>query len=170
MDNDMNDIVARLGGMLRARGWTMGTAESCTGGLIADTLTNVSGSSDWFAGAVVAYANAVKTDLLGVPEDVLAAHGAVSEPVVLAMARGLRRRLGVDAAVAVSGIAGPTGGTPDKPVGTVWMAWSLRGEGGDAERAALHRFQGDRLAVKAATVKTALEELERLLAATGPEG
>ncbi len=159
-ENDMNAIVARLGDRLRGRGWTLGTAESCTGGLIADTLTSVSGSSDWFTGAVVAYANAVKTGLLRVPEGVLAAHGAVSEPVVLAMASGLRRLLGVDAAVAVSGIAGPTGGTPDKPVGTVWMAWDL----GGATRTALHHFPGSRAAVKAATTRAALTGLERMLA------
>ncbi len=164
MNADMATLVERLGDMLRERGWTMGTAESCTGGLVADTLTNVPGSSDWFAGAVVAYSNAIKTRLLGVPEFVLAAHGAVSEPVVLAMAQGLRALLGVDAAVAVSGIAGPTGGTPDKPVGTVWMAWSA----GTVTRTALHRFGGNRQAVKAATAEAALEGLERLLA--GPQG
>ena len=157
---EMNALVERLGRRLRERGWLVGTAESCTGGLIADTLTNISGSSDWFAGAVVAYANAVKTGLLGVPEEVLAAHGAVSEPVVLAMAQGLRRLLGVDAAVAVSGIAGPTGGSADKPVGTVWMAWSV----GDAARAAGHRFDGDRPAVKAATARAAIQGLDDLLA------
>lgn len=162
MDQQMITLVEQLGAALRSRGWTLGTAESCTGGLIADTLTNVSGSSDWFAGAVVAYANEVKTGLLHVPQEVLAAHGAVSEPVVLAMARGLRELLGVDAAVAVSGIAGPTGGSEDKPVGTVWMAWSA----GETERAVVHHFSGNRLAVKAATAREAVQGLADLLGLT----
>ncbi|MBG0776902.1 MAG: CinA family protein [Desulfovibrionaceae bacterium] len=169
----VGEIAARLGRALAARGLAMGTAESCTGGLIAGALTDVPGASEWFAGAVVAYANEVKRDVLGVDAALLAAHGAVSGPVVAAMARGARRVLGVGAAVAVSGVAGPTGGTPQKPVGTVWIGWSVgwsvggipggTGDGTNAgvERAgtALRHFPGDRAAVRAQTVRAALEEL-----------
>jgi nicotinamide-nucleotide amidase len=157
--NETLDLVARIGDLLRGRSWSLATAESCTAGLIAAALTDVAGSSDWFRGGVVAYANAVKSGLLGVPESVLAAHGAVSEPVVRVMAAGVRRVLGANVALAVSGVAGPGGGTPDKPVGTVWMAWDVAG----AASAARFRFPGDRAAVRAATVRACLEELARLL-------
>lgn len=156
----MLEVAARVGDLLRSRGWRLGAAESCTGGLVAAALTDAAGSSEWFTGGVVAYANAVKSDLLGVPAPDLAEHGAVSEPVVLAMARGVRRLLGVDAGLAVSGIAGPGGGVPGKPVGTVWMAWDLAG----AARARRRHFPGDRAAVRAAAVRACLEELARLLA------
>lgn len=125
---------------LRAKGMTMGSAESCTGGNIAHSITAVAGASDVFAGAVVSYANEVKTHLLGVAETDLAAHGAVSRPVVEQMARGACRALGVDCAVATSGIAGPGGGSPEKPVGTVWMAWCVRG----SVQSECFRFPGDR--------------------------
>ncbi len=104
----------------------MATAESCTGGLIAKLCTDRAGSSDWFLGGVVAYANALKTTLLGVPEETIAENGAVSGPVVRAMALGALEKLGADCSVAVSGIAGPGGGSADKPVGTVWMAVAMR--------------------------------------------
>lgn len=159
--DDTLDLAARIGDLLRSRSWTLATAESCTAGLIAAALTDVAGSSDWFTGGVVAYANSVKSGLLGVPESDLAAHGAVSEPVVRAMAAGARRVTGADAGLAVSGIAGPGGGTPDKPVGTVWMAWDLAG----AASARRFLFPGDRASVRAATVRACLEELARLLEA-----
>ena len=111
-----------LGGWLFARGWTLGGAESCTGGLVSHYITDVGGSSAYFMGTVVAYANHVKEGLLGVPGAVLAAHGAVSAEVARAMAQGARQALGVDVAYAVTGIAGPTGGTQGKPVGTVYVA------------------------------------------------
>ncbi|MEW5774874.1 MAG: CinA family protein [Thermodesulfobacteriota bacterium] len=162
MENpDLLVLAARIGDRLRARGWTLAAAESCTAGLVAAALTDVAGSSDWFLGGVVAYANSAKTALLGVSGADLAASGAVSEPVVRAMAAGARRALGADAGLAVSGIAGPGGGTPDKPVGTVWMAWDLAG----AASAARFRFPGGRAAVRAATVRACLEELARLLEA-----
>ncbi|MFP5221085.1 MAG: CinA family protein [Acidobacteriota bacterium] len=140
----MEEQVGRLAERLTARGWMLATAESCTGGLIACELTNVSGSSGWYQGGVVAYANSVKQALLDVPAETLAAHGAVSREVVLAMALGAARRLGAQCALSVSGVAGPTGGTPEKPVGTVWIGWAVDG----AAHAELFRFEGDRLAVK----------------------
>ncbi len=116
------DIAIEIGRLLRARHATVATAESCTGGYIAHRLTGVAGSSAYFLGSVVAYANAVKSGLLDVPEELIARVGAVSREVVEAMAAGACRRIGSDYAVATSGIAGPGGGTPEKPVGTVWMA------------------------------------------------
>jgi len=147
--------VAELGECLRVNGNMLATAESCTGGLLASTLTDVPGSSEWFKGSVVAYANEVKRDLLGVPAEVLEAHGAVSEPVVLAMAQGVLQTVGADISVAISGVAGPGGGTPQKPVGTVWMAWAWPG----GSRARRYDFSGDRAAIKAQSVMTAINGL-----------
>jgi len=155
--------IARLGAALSAAGRFLATAESCTGGLIASTLTDVPGSSLWFRGAVVAYANETKTTLLGVPPELLAAHGAVSEPVARAMALGAARALGAQCAVAVSGIAGPGGGSADKPVGTVWIAFVVDG----ALSARRYHFDGARHAVKAATVRAAVAGLLERLAPSG---
>ena len=116
-----------LEGLLKEKGLTLGTAESCTGGLIAKRITDVPGASGVFEFGWVTYADRAKTEMLGVPENVLKRYGAVSEPVVKAMAEGALERSGADVAVAVSGIAGPGGGTPEKPVGTVWLAWAFRG-------------------------------------------
>ncbi|MFZ5881014.1 MAG: CinA family protein [Chloroflexota bacterium] len=117
-------IETTLGQLLRERGLKLATAESCTGGLIADRITDVPGSSDYFMGGIVAYAYEAKVALLEVSWDTLQAHGAVSRETVLEMARGARKALGVDIAVSVSGIAGPAGGLPDKPVGTTWFGLS----------------------------------------------
>lgn len=119
---DDDSLAAALGRALAAAGATMATAESCTGGLIGAYMTDVPGSSAYFTGGAITYSNEEKMRQLGVPESVLSEHGAVSEACVLAMARGARERFGVDYAVAVSGVAGPGGGSPEKPVGTVWMA------------------------------------------------
>ncbi len=121
-----NRISEQIGEVLRAKGLVMGTAESCTCGRIANMITLVAGSSDYFAGGVVSYSNEVKHNMLGVSEETLRAHGAVSREVVEQMALGAIRVLGCDCSVATSGIAGPGGGTPDKPVGTVWIAAALR--------------------------------------------
>lgn len=121
-----NRISEQIGEALRAKGLVMGTAESCTGGRIANMITLVAGSSDYFAGGVVSYSNEVKHNMLGVSEEALRAHGAVSREVVEQMALGAICALGCDCSVATSGIAGPGGGTPDKPVGTVWIAAALR--------------------------------------------
>lgn len=121
---DEDTLEAVLGRMLAKRGLSLSTAESCTGGAVAARITSVPGASRYFHGGVVAYDNAVKQSVLGISADVLAAHGAVSEPVARAMAEGVRARMGTDLGVATTGIAGPTGGTPDKPVGTIWLGYA----------------------------------------------
>ena len=148
--------VSRLADVLRARGERLATAESCTGGLIASACTDLAGSSDWFERGFVTYSNDAKTELLGVEAALIAAHGAVSEPVALAMATGALAHSRADWAVAVTGIAGPGGGSAEKPVGLVWLAWCRRGEAPQAER---HVFPGDRAAVRGATVVRALQGL-----------
>lgn len=140
----------------RARGWHAATAESCTGGLIAGALTEIPGSSDVVDRGFVTYSNAAKSELLGVPAGLIEAHGAVSEPVARAMAEGARGRARVEVAVAVTGIAGPNGGSADKPVGTVWFG--LASPGGT--RTLRRVFPGGRAEVRRATVAQALEMLE----------
>jgi nicotinamide-nucleotide amidase len=157
-DAELENLAARLGRALLARNLRLATAESCTGGWIAKALTDIPGSSQWLEGGIVAYSNAAKSAVLGVPAALIAAHGAVSEPVVRAMAEGARARLGVALAVAVSGIAGPDGGTPDKPVGTVWTAWA----NGRETTAAREQFGGDREAVRRQSVALALRRLIEL--------
>ncbi|MDR0457679.1 MAG: CinA family protein [Burkholderiaceae bacterium] len=151
---DAAHAVVDLAVLLKARGWHMATAESCTGGLIAAACTDQAGSSDWFDRGWVTYSNAAKTQLLGVPADLIERHGAVSASVARALALGARERAGVQAAVAVTGVAGPGGG-PDKPVGTVWFGWCV----GDRAWTAVQRFEGDRAAVRAQTVAHALTRL-----------
>jgi PncC family amidohydrolase len=143
------------GELLRQRSWRLALAESCTGGLVSHRITNVAGSSDYFQGGVTAYANEAKMSLLGVQPATLEQHGAVSRETVLEMAQGARRLLEAQVAVAVSGIAGPGGGTPEKPVGTVWIGLSAPG----AQRAWHYQFTGDRLEVKAQAAQKALEQL-----------
>jgi nicotinamide-nucleotide amidase len=121
---DDTNLEKAIGQLLFKKGLTLATAESCTGGSIAALLTSVSGSSSYFVGSVVAYSNEVKNNLLGVKAEILAEYGAVSEQTVREMAEGIRQKLGADIGVATSGIAGPTGGTPEKPVGTIWIAYS----------------------------------------------
>jgi nicotinamide-nucleotide amidase len=145
--------------LLRERGLSLGTAESCTGGLVAARLTDVPGSSDVFRGAIVAYANEVKEERLGVPGDVLAAHGAVSEETAAAMARGAREALGVDVAVAVTGIAGPDGGTGEKPVGLVY----LHAVGPNGERGRRLDFPGDRETIRLRAAVAALHLVRTLV-------
>ena len=150
--------VEALAATLRQRGWRLATAESCTGGLIAAACTDLAGSSDWFERGFVTYSNAAKTELLGVPAALIATHGAVSEPVARAMAEGALARSRAQLSVAVTGIAGPTGGSEDKPVGTVWFGWC----GGGQTLAERQVFAGDRAAVRAQTVRWALDDLLRL--------
>jgi len=156
------DLVAAVGRRLEARGATVATAESCTGGLVAQVLTSVPGSSAWYRGSIVAYANDAKTSLLGVPADLIAAHGAVSEPVARAMAEGARRALGTDFALATTGVAGPDGATPEKPVGLVW--WALADAKGTVART--RRFPGDRDLIRRWTAQYALDLLRRRLDGT----
>jgi nicotinamide-nucleotide amidase len=149
-------LAAELGRALLARRRRVTVAESCTGGLLAGAITSVAGSSDWFDVGYVTYSNTAKVALLGVPDAVLASHGAVSEETARAMALGALAKSGADIAAAVTGIAGPSGGTPEKPVGTVCFAWARRG--GGAESTTCH-LAGDRAAVRTASVTFALEGL-----------
>ncbi|NUS38692.1 MAG: CinA family protein [Lysobacter sp.] len=151
----------RLGERLRAARLMLVTAESCTGGWIAKTATEVAGSSDWFDCGMVAYSYEAKQGLLGVRSETLEQFGAVSRETVVEMVSGALVHSGASVAVAVTGIAGPGGGTPDKPVGTVWIAWKRRGGYPTAE---LFHFAGDREAVRRQTVAAALEGLEALAA------
>ena len=153
--NQVDTLVQALAAALRARQWHLATAESCTGGLIAAACTDMAGASDWFDRGFVTYSNAAKTALLGVPEALIATHGAVSEQVACAMAQGALARAPVQLSVAVTGIAGPGGAMPGKPVGTVWLAWATA-TGVQAERL---QFPGDRAAVRAATLRAALQRL-----------
>ena len=150
----------RLGELLLASGKTLAVAESCTGGLLAGAITDVPGSSRYFLGGTVAYHNDVKACALGVPPSLVAAHGAVSSEVALAMAEGVLARIGADVAIATTGVAGPGGGTRGKPVGTVWVAVADRR---GVRRAYRHRFKGDRGVVRRATVRAALEVAVSLL-------
>lgn len=154
--------VEALAAALRARAWRMAAAESCTGGLIAAACTALAGSSDWFERGFVTYSNAAKTELLGVEPALLQAHGAVSEPVARAMVAGALQRAPVQLAVAVTGIAGPGGAAPGKPVGTVWVAWGTP----TALQAECLQLGGDRDAVRGATVQAALTRLLALARST----
>ena len=135
------------------------TAESCTGGLIAKTFTDLAGSSDWFERGFVTYSNEAKNELLAVPVSIIADYGAVSEPVATAMASGALRHSRADYAIAVTGVAGPSGGSTDKPVGTVWIAVASARQ----HSARLFHFDGDRAAVREATLDAALEMLLEML-------
>ena len=152
-------LCEQLASALQRRGWMMATAESCTGGLIAARCTDLSGSSNWFERGFVTYSNAAKTEQIGVPAALIEQHGAVSEPVARAMASGALGHARAQVSVAVTGIAGPTGGSPDKPVGTVWFAWDV------ADQISSERcvFAGDRMAVREATVQHALQGLLKRL-------
>jgi nicotinamide-nucleotide amidase len=160
---DGADLAEVVLSQCRARGITVGVAESCTGGLLGARLTAVPGSSDVVQGGVIAYAYEVKTSMLGVPAAMLEAHGAVSEPVARAMASGARASVGVDAALAITGIAGPGGGTEAKPVGTVWIALDLRG----VVEARRYMMVGDRAEIRQRSAQAALEMLRRRLLADG---
>jgi len=153
MDDSAQDLEEKVGELLSQRGWTLAVAESCTGGLLGHRITNVSGSSAYFEGGVISYSNEAKEAVLGVPREILIEHGAVSRETALAMARGARRVLGTDLAVSVTGIAGPTGGTPEKPVGLAYIALAAEG----AELCDKHVWQGDRAANKEQSAEAALK-------------
>ena len=158
------EYVAQLADLLTQKGWLMATAESCTGGLIAGACTERAGSSQWLDCGLVTYSNRAKSALLDVPAALIAAHGAVSEPVARAMAQGAIAQSQAQVSVAVTGVAGPDGGSAAKPVGTVWFGWSVAGQI-DAE---VMHFDGDRHAVRQATVNHALRGLvQRITALAG---
>lgn len=164
-DDRLAARVADLADLLRARSWRIATAESCTGGLIAALCTSLAGSSDWFERGFVTYSNAAKTEALGVDATLLAEHGAVSEATALAMARGVLAHSAADLALSVTGIAGPTGATPGKPVGLVWLGWAWRDDQGTVHAEAEQQvWPGDRTAVRSATVQWGLERLLALAA------
>ena len=154
----LEDLAAQLGQLLAANGQRLVTAESCTGGWVAQCVTAIAGSSSWFDRGFVTYSNEAKSELLGVDAEVLNRHGAVSEACAIAMAEGALRRSRADWALSISGIAGPDGGLPDKPVGTVCFAWV--GRGGEREVQTC-RFDGDRAAVRACAVEYALRGVMR---------
>ncbi|MEP6618639.1 MAG: competence/damage-inducible protein A [bacterium] len=156
--SDMAEVVLDL---CRARGITIGVAESCTGGLLGARLTAIPGSSDVVRGGVIAYENGIKTSMLGVPAELLDEHGAVSEPVARAMASGARQATGVGAALAITGIAGPAGGTEAKPVGTVWIALDLAGD----VQSRRYVMVGDRAEIRHRSAQAAMEMLRRALIA-----
>jgi len=152
-ESEVIDLATQLGELLVARSYHISTAESCTGGLLAACFTDVPGASNWFEQSWVTYSNDAKTNRLGVNSATLQQYGAVSEQTVLEMANGARAKAQADIAVAISGIAGPDGGTQDKPVGTVWIGWSLSEQLTDAERAV---FVGNRQQVRNAALIAAL--------------
>ena len=150
----MKNLAQKVGETLLEKGMKLATAESCTGGWVAQAVTAVPGSSGWFDCGFVSYSNRAKQKMLGVEKDVLEQHGAVSEPVVAQMAEGALRNSEANIAVAISGIAGPDGGTEDRPVGTVWMAWAIEGH---PTVTCLSFFNGDRDEVRQQAVEQALE-------------
>ncbi len=153
--SDLQDTLEQLAQALQQRGWMMATAESCTGGMISAACTDLPGSSAWFDCGFVTYSNAAKTEMLGVPAQLIEQHGAVSEAVVRAMAEGAVAQSHACVSVAVSGIAGPGGGSAEKPVGTVWLAWHTPGY------TWTHGLQlpGQRTDIRQATVHYALKQL-----------
>lgn len=156
----MDTLAAQAGAALKARGLMLATAESCTGGGVAQALTDIAGSSVWFERGFVTYSNIAKFEMLGVRQSTLETHGAVSEATVREMAAGALTHSHANISVSVSGIAGPSGGTAEKPVGTVWFAWALR----DGEvHARLHHLAGNRAAVREQSVQIALQGVFNLL-------
>jgi nicotinamide-nucleotide amidase len=166
-------LVTAVADTLMQHGWMLTTAESCTGGLIAGHCTDLAGSSQWFERGFVTYSNEAKHDMLGVDNAILTEHGAVSEPAAQAMALGALRHSRAQVSIAVTGVAGPTGGSKDKPVGTVWFAWGVPSDTGPtlgAETAWVKtermQFTGDRATVRQATITHALQTLLQLLKAS----
>ena len=158
--SDLRPTLQQLAQALTQRGWMLATAESCTGGLIAAACTDLPGSSTWFDRGFVTYSNAAKTEMLGVPAELIAQYGAVSEEVVSAMAHGAIERSNAYASIAISGIAGPDGGSAEKPVGTVWMAWGC----GLHVKTQRVIFSGNRSQVRLQAVSHALDVLQTIIA------
>ena len=154
--NEVNQVVGELAASLLAKGWRMVTAESCTGGWISKCCTDLAGSSNWFECGYVTYSDNAKARTLNVDRSALQRHGAVSDAVAQQMAKGASRAAGVEAALAVTGIAGPDGGSKEKPVGTVWFAWDIQGRATSSERV---QFKGNRESVRHQSVLHALRGL-----------
>lgn len=151
--DELENLARELGAALLTRGEWLTAAESCTGGWLAQSVTAIAGSSAWFERGFVTYSNAAKVEMLGVPETTLARHGAVSEATARAMAQGALTHSRADWSVAITGVAGPTGGSPEKPVGTVCFAWGWKDGGCEAQTC---HFAGDRAAVREQSVRHAL--------------
>ena len=156
----MDILAAQVGGLLKAHGLMLATAESCTGGGVAQAITEVAGSSAWFERGFITYSNLAKQQMLGVSEASLSRHGAVSEMTVREMVAGALANSAAQVALAVSGVAGPDGGTPDKPVGTVWFAWGIKNGTTHAQR---RQISGSRTEVRAQSVRIALQGVRDLL-------
>jgi len=159
MESAGEKLVEQLAAALQRNGKRVCTAESCTGGLIAKTFTDLAGSSDWFERGFVTYSNEAKREMLAVPASLIADYGAVSEPVAVAMANGALGHSHADYAIAVTGIAGPAGGSAEKPVGTVWIAVASN----EQQRARHYRFDGDREAVRMATLRQSIADALQLI-------
>lgn len=158
-DSSLERLAAELGESLKRRGWLVATAESCTGGWVAEAMTAIAGCSEWFDRGFVTYSGEAKQDMLGVPTATLAAHGEVSSDTAAAMANGALDHSRASLAVSITGIAGPTGGSPEKPVGTVWFGFAVQGD----QVATRHRlFEGDRRSIRLQAVVFALEGLINL--------
>lgn len=158
------ELAGLVADLMLKKGWLLATAESCTGGLISAACTDLAGSSNWFERGFVTYSNEAKTEMLSVDAALITAHGAVSEEVARAMAQGAIKHSRVRVAVAVTGVAGPTGGSRAKPVGTVWFGFMVNG----LLSSEMRSFDGDRAAVRAATLQHALQRLAQLLTDTPP--
>jgi len=158
------DHAKTLAQLLLSRGWKLALAESCTGGLVCATLTELAGSSEWFERGFITYSNQAKTECLGVPEQLIQTYGAVSEPVAKAMAEGAQINAGVELAASITGIAGPTGGTKDKPVGTVCFGWVIRNTAGEnISNCETKLFSGNRQSIRQQATEYALAGLLQLL-------
>lgn len=162
-EQSIQSTAKKLGTRLLMKSLRLATAESCTGGWVAKVITDIAGSSDWFECAIVSYSNTSKHHFLGVPDGLLLDHGAVSENTVLAMLRGLFEQTRADAGISISGVAGPGGGSEDRPVGTVWIAWGLRGRMAHTQK---FRFDGDRYQVRLQSVAAALDAMLELVEST----
>jgi nicotinamide-nucleotide amidase len=165
LEEALLEATTRACDLLKARGLMVATAESCTAGLLAKQLTDVGGSSAWYERGFVTYSNAAKTEMLGVPAALIEAHGAVSQEVALAMVQGALAHSSADLAVGITGIAGPGGAVPGKPVGSVWIACGLRGHAGTGR---LYRFDGGRAAVRSQAATAALEGICNLVIVIEP--
>jgi nicotinamide-nucleotide amidase len=160
------ETAEELASLLNSHGWKVASAESCTGGLVSATLTELAGSSNWFDRGYITYSNQAKTECLGVPAELIESYGAVSEPVAKAMAEGAQRHAKVKAAVSITGIAGPSGGSIEKPVGTVCFGWAIQSLGIVRTTCKTKIFTGDRHAVRQQATNVALAELLTLLKST----